>query len=173
MGILRCFSIKEVIVLDSVLNNPLYGGFVSSFPPPAVLGEGAAGAPPIGVPTGILKIPIDVVLEVSGSESLVVVVPDRLNNPVLGFALPGFGEGALSSCWPRSRDSPLLGLGVLVCDGIDKNPKILGVLASFGSDSGKYLRVEGGLPEVFLWSLSAAPELEAANSDLSISSDER
>lgn len=117
VGVLRCFSVKESIVLDSVLNNPLYGGFVSSFPPLAGLGEGAAGAPPIGVPTGILKSPIDVVLEVSGSESLVVVFSGRLNNPVLGFALAGFGEGALSFCWPRSRDFPLLGLGVLVCDG--------------------------------------------------------
>lgn len=127
----------------------------------------------MGVPTGILKIPIDVVLEVPESESLVVVFPGRLNNPVLGFALAGFGEGALSFCRPRSRDFPLLGLGVLVCDGIDRNLKILGVLASFGGDSGKYLGVECNLPGVFLWSLSAAPETEVGSSDLSISSDER
>ena len=161
VGVLRCFSLKANVaglspealfasaVLDHVLNNPLYGGFVSAFPPPAGLGEDAAGATPIGVPTGILNIPIDVVLEVPGSESLVAVFPGRLNNPVLGFALAGFGEGALSFCWPRSRDFLLLGLGVLVCDGIDKNLKILGVLASFGSDSGKYLGVEGNLPGVY------------------------
>ena len=86
---------------------------MSAFPPPAGLGDGAPGTPPIGVPAGIPKIPTDFVLEVPGSESLVVVFPGRLNNPVLGFALAGFGEGALS-CWPRSEDFPLLGLGVLV-----------------------------------------------------------
>jgi hypothetical protein len=108
-------------VLGPVLNNPLYGAFVSAFPPLAGLGDGAAGAPPIGVPTGIPKIPpIDVVVEVPESESLVAVVPGKLNNPILGFALAGFGEGALSFCWPRSEDFPLPGLGVLVCDGFDK-----------------------------------------------------
>ena len=106
-------------VLGPALNSPLYGGFVSAFPPPAGLSDGAPGTSPIGVPAGILKSPTDVVLEVPGSESLVVVFPGRLNNPVLGFALAGFGEGAFS-CWPRSEDFPLLGLGVLVCDGIDK-----------------------------------------------------
>lgn len=35
VGVLRFFSRKESIVLGSVLNNPLYGGFVSAFPPPA------------------------------------------------------------------------------------------------------------------------------------------
>jgi hypothetical protein len=93
---------------------------VSAFPPPAGLGDGAPGTPLIGVPAGILKGPTDVVLEIPGSESLVVVFPGRLNNPVRGFALAGFGEGAFSCCWPRSKDFPLLGLGMLVCDGIDK-----------------------------------------------------
>jgi hypothetical protein len=35
VGGLRFFSRKESIPLGPVLNNPLYGGFVSAFPPPA------------------------------------------------------------------------------------------------------------------------------------------
>ena len=129
---LRCSSMRanmpglspEVLfasaVLCPALNSPLYDGLVSAFPPPAGLGDGAPGTPPIGVPAGILKIPTDVVLEVPESEILVPMVPGKLNNPILGFALAGFGEGALSCCWPRFENFPLLGLGVLVCDGIDK-----------------------------------------------------
>jgi hypothetical protein len=137
---------------DIELNNPLYGGFVSAFPPLNGLGDGDLSPLPLDPPAGNPNNPpLVTVLPISESETFGVVAPGQWNNPVLEFVLPDCGEGVMSFRLAGTEGVSLLEVGFPVRDGTDRWLKIFCVVISLKVKSEKtLLRVEPVCLGVFL-----------------------